>query len=141
MLVGRHEFIEQARLARKALGGGMRQAGVLAAAGLVAIESSPAGMPADHANARLIGESLAEIPGISINPAHVETNIVRYEIARTGLSSEEFSARLKERGVLANGAYGQMRMVTHFDVSRKECEQAMEAVREAVLAAAVSASN
>ena len=141
MLVGRHDFIERARLARKALGGGMRQAGILAAAGLVAIENSPAGMPADHANARLIAKSLAQIPGIAINPAHVETNIVRYEIAGTGLSSEEFSARLKERGVLANGAYGQMRMVTHFDVSREDCEQAMEAVREAVSAVAVSTGD
>lgn len=138
MLVGRCDFIEQARLARKALGGGMRQAGILAAAGLVALEKSPAGMSADHAKARFIAESLAEIPGIGLDPAQIETNIIRYDISDTGLTSEEFSRRLKERGVLANGAYGQMRMVTHFDVSHQDCEQAMEAVREAVAPVPVS---
>lgn len=129
LLTGSRSFIEQARLMRKALGGGMRQAGVLAAAGLVALEQSPANIPAAHANAKFLAESLAKVPGISVNPAEVETNIVFFDISRTGLTNGEFTASLREDGVLALGlAPGRIRIVTHQDVDRDDCERAVEVI-------------
>jgi threonine aldolase len=133
MLAGSRAFIDESRLVRKALGGGMRQAGILAAAGLLALEKSPAGLSTDHANAQLLARSLAEVPGIGIDPREVVTNIVIFEVFGTGLTSRELSARLRERGVLANGINPRlMRMVTHYDVSREDCASATEAVREVV---------
>ena len=135
LLTGSQYFIEQARLVRKALGGGMRQAGVLAAAGLVALEQSPANIPAAHANAKFLAESLAQVRGISVNPAEVETNIVFFDISRTGLTNGEFTASLREEGVLALGlAPGRIRIVTHQDVDRADCERAVEVI-EATCAA------
>ena len=129
LLTGSRSFIEQSRLMRKALGGGMRQAGVLAAAGLVALEQSPANIPAAHADAKFLAESLAKVPGISVNPAEVETNIVFFDISRTGLTNGEFTASLREDGVLALGlAAGRIRIVTHQDVDRADCERAVEVI-------------
>ena len=140
LLAGRREFIEKARLVRKLLGGGMRQAGILAASGIVALEKSPAGLPADHANARLLAEALAAMPGISINPAQVETNILVFDIAQTGMSAAEFSVQLRGRGVLANGIDAvHMRMVTHYDVTRDDCEQAVRAMEEILTTARATA--
>jgi threonine aldolase len=137
LLAGTRPFIEQARLARKGFGGGMRQAGVLAAAGIVALEQSPAGLPNDHANARYLADSLSRMPGVAIDSAGVETNILVFDISRTGLHTREFSGRLREKGVLANGLDAvRMRMVTHFDVSRKDCEQAVGAMEEILRKAA-----
>ncbi|MDA1314654.1 MAG: low-specificity L-threonine aldolase [Acidobacteria bacterium] len=131
MLAGSADFIERARLTRKVLGGSMRQAGVLAAAGLVALEQSPTGLARDHENARFIAESLAEMPGISVNPADIQTNIVILDVRGTGMSGKELSAKLRERGVLSNAiAPYRMRMLTHFDVSREQCESAMRTVSE-----------
>ena len=109
----------------------MRQAGILAAAGLLALEESPARLHIDHANARLLAEGLAAIPAIKINPASVQTNIVIFDISGTGLSPREFSAQLKSRGVLANGVgASSIRMVTHRDVNREQCRRALEIVTE-----------
>jgi threonine aldolase len=130
MLAGSREFIREARLSRKLFGGGMRQAGVLAAPGLLALENSPAGLPADHANAQFLAEALAEMPGVVIEPDAVVTNILFFEIAETGLTCADLSARLREKGVLANGVYGRMRMVTHYDVTREDCGRAVEAMRQ-----------
>ena len=133
MLAGSREFIDQARLVRKALGGGMRQAGVLAAAGLVALEKSPYDLPTDHANARYLAESLAEMPGIEIDPKKVETNIVIFDVSGTGMSSDEFCSRLKQREVLALGLdQRRTRMVAHHDVNREGCHKAVTAVSEIV---------
>ena len=113
----------------------MRQAGVLAAAALVAIEETPPRLCADHANARYLAEGLARIPGIEIDPAAVVTNIVIFDISGTGLASAEISARLERRGVLINGVgEHQMRAVTHYDVDRKGCETALGVMAEAVRA-------
>ncbi len=134
MLAGSGEFIERARLVRKILGGSMRQAGILAAAGLVALEKSPAGLQTDHDNARLIAESLATMPGIAIDASKVQTNIVIYDVSGTGMTGKELSAKLKERGVLSNAiSEYQMRMLTHFDVNREQCERAMEVVKEVLV--------
>jgi threonine aldolase len=131
LVVGGRKFIEGARAFRKALGGGMRQAGVLAAAGLIALEKHPARLHEDHANAKFLAQGLAQIPGISIDPASVTTNILVFEIAGTGMNSAEFTRRLGERNVLANGiSPTAMRMVTHMDVDRAGCEQALQVVRE-----------
>jgi threonine aldolase len=139
LVVGTKYAIDEARLYRKRLGGGMRQAGVLAAAGLIALEKGPARLIEDHANARFVAQRLAEFPGIRINPANVQTNIVVFDIAGTGLTPAEFSAELKFNGVLANGVGAtSIRMVTHRDVTREQCETAMDVV-SAVVARNVTA--
>lgn len=142
MLAGPGALIDQGRLYRKRLGGGMRQAGVLAAAGLIALEQMPARLAQDHANAKLLARGLAQIPGIGIDAEGVQTNIVIFDISRTGLNSAAFSARLKERGVLANGTGPfAVRMVTHYDVSEQMCRDAIQAVREVAAPAVSSASR
>src|SRR5437879_2792409 len=87
MIVGSREFIERCRVIRKLLGGGMRQAGVLAAAGLVALEEGPKHIPTDHANAQVIAQGLAKIPGIKVDRQKVQTNIVIFDIGGTTLQS------------------------------------------------------
>jgi threonine aldolase len=126
MLVGSKEAIEEARGVRKALGGGMRQAGVLAAAGLIALTEMPKRLHEDHANARLLAEAVAGIEGVEIDMETVQTNIVIFTLKNGGAG--EFVAALKERGV-ACSAIGthQVRFVTHFDVSREDCERAARA--------------
>jgi hypothetical protein len=120
MLVGSAELMARARVHRKALGGGMRQAGVLAAAGLIALEEGPARLGEDHANARLLAEALANIEGVSMDLDSVETNIVVFRLA--GIGAAELAARLKSRGVMV-GAFGRdaIRVVTHRDVGRDQC--------------------
>ncbi len=123
MLVSSRENIAKARVYRKALGGGMRQAGVLAAAGLIALEEGPKRLHEDHANARLLAEALAAVPGVEIDLDAVETNIVIFRLSDGDAAG--FVAELKRRGVIAS-AIGPdaVRLVTHCDVSRAECVQA-----------------
>ncbi len=133
MVVGTAVAIAEGRLYRKRLGGGMRQAGVLAAAGLLALERGPERLRRDHENARFIADRLSDTAGIRIDAAKVETNIVIFDIAGTGMSPREFSSELKARGVLANGVgANSIRMVTHRDVTREQCERAMDVVSEVV---------
>ncbi len=140
MLAGSAERMARARILRKCLGGGMRQAGVLAAAGLVALEEGPKRLANDHANARLLAEALSNTEGVSIDAASVETNIVIFRLL-TGSGAAELAARLKKRGVLV-GALGRdaIRVVTHRDVSRSECIDAAEALAEEIEALIVSKS-
>jgi threonine aldolase len=113
------------------LGGGMRQAGVLAAAGLIALEKMPSRLKEDHANARMMADGLARIPGIRINPANVTTNILVFDISGTGMNTADFSRKLADRGVLAAGINAeQMRFVTHMDVSREDCKRALQTICE-----------
>jgi threonine aldolase len=134
MLAGPAERIAKARLLRKRLGGGMRQAGVLAAAGLVALEETPKKLAEDHGNAKFLAEGLARIPGIKADSKKVATNIVIFDVSGTGLKSAEVSARLKRAGVLINGIdEGRMRAVTHYDVDRAGCAAALETLTRAVL--------
>lgn len=132
MLVGSEELIARARRYRKALGGGMRQVGVLAAAGLIALEQGPKRLSEDHANARLLAEALANTPGVIIDLNSVETNIVIFRLA-AGQGAPELAARLKERGVFIS-AFGPaaIRLVTHLDVSRGACIVAAEALTEEI---------
>ena len=133
MLVGSQEFIRQARIYRKSLGGGMRQAGILAAAGLIALEEGPGRLHLDHANARFLAEGLARMPGLKLDPAAVVTNILICDVSGTGLAATEFCRRLAERNVLVGSVNAEtVRFVTHLDVDRAACERALEAVRAAL---------
>ncbi|HEV3200413.1 MAG TPA: GntG family PLP-dependent aldolase [Bryobacteraceae bacterium] len=133
LLAGPAQLMAKGRLYRKRLGGGMRQVGVLAAAGLVALEETPPRLCADHANAKFLAEGMARIPGIAIDPGKVVTNIAVFDVSGTGLAPPEISARLKQRGVLINYINErQMRAVTHYDVGREACTQALEALADAV---------
>lgn len=131
LLAGTAEHIARARLLRKRLGGGMRQAGVLAAAGLIALEEIPARLPDDHRNAQFLAQGLAEIRGIAVDPAAVVTNIVIFDVSGTSIAPSDFSARLKTRGVLINAIDARrLRAVTHYDADRSACEAALKAVAE-----------
>jgi len=132
MLLGTRDFIEEARVWRKLLGGGMRQAGVLAAAGLVALLESPPRLQEDHSHARRLAAGVAELPGLFIDLAGVQTNIVIFDTSATKRSADEICARLKtDHGVLASGFGTAIRMVTHYDVSGADIEHALVALREA----------
>jgi threonine aldolase len=135
MLVGSKEFIEEARVVRKMLGGGTRQVGVLAAAGLIALEEGPKRLAIDHENAQLLARGLAEIPGIRIDASKVKTNILFFDVSGTGLSASEVSKRMGARGVRANASTPRtIRMVTHLDVDRAGCERALRVLAEVVIA-------
>ena len=131
MLVGSREVIERARIYRKALGGGMRQAGVLAAAGLIALEEMPKRLAEDHANARLLAERLAELPQVAIDLGSVQTNIVIF--ALKGGGHDALVARLRTRGLILGtmGPTG-IRLVTHHDVSRADCDRAADILAEEI---------
>jgi threonine aldolase len=138
MLVGSAELMDQARIFRKALGGGMRQVGVLAAAGLIALEKMPARLHEDHANARLLAETLSQIECVDIDLESVETNIVIFRL-NGELTAHELVNRLKTRGILTSTLGPRMiRLVTHHDVNRDACVKAAEALTEE-LAVTVSA--
>jgi threonine aldolase len=136
VLAGSADFIEEAWRWKQRLGGAMRQAGILAAAGLYALDHHVERLIEDHHNARLFAERIAEIPGITVDLNAVETNIVFFDVAAAGLSATEISDRLKAAGVLI-GALGpsQLRAVTHLDISRADVETAAEALRQVCQAA------
>jgi threonine aldolase len=123
MVVGDSEFIDRARRYRKMLGGGMRQAGIIAAAGIVAIEKMVDRLKDDHANARMLAKGLAEVEGISIDPSRVQTNIVLYEVNGLKMSSDDWVKRLNESGVKAGPLEaGRVRMVTHRGIEKQDIE-------------------
>jgi len=132
LLCGDAASIDRAHRLRKMLGGAMRQAGVLAAAGLIALEEMPKRLGEDHTNARFLAAELAKIPGIQVDPARVQTNIVVFDVSATGYTAEQFSEKLRAQGVLMNEAATQreVRAVTHFDVNREDCAKAAAIVKE-----------
>ncbi|MCX7750528.1 MAG: low-specificity L-threonine aldolase [Candidatus Bipolaricaulota bacterium] len=137
LLCGSGAFIAEARRVRKALGGGMRQAGILAAAGLYALEHHVDRLAEDHEHARLLAEGLAQIPGLSVVPP--ETNIVLIRIER-GPDAATLCARLRARGVLASPAGAgtsprEVRMVTHLGISRRDVARTVDLVAEELRAA------
>lgn len=123
MLAGSRDLIDQARVYRKALGGGMRQAGVLAAAGLIALEEMPKRLHEDHANARLLANAIAKCPAAEIDLQSVQTNIVIFGLRNSG-NAAEFVAAMKKKSILCS-AIGphHVRLVTHYDVDRADCER------------------
>ncbi|AVX19675.1 L-threonine aldolase [Carboxydocella sporoproducens DSM 16521] len=126
MLVGSAQFIARARRLRKMLGGGMRQAGIIAAAGMVALETMVERLAEDHRRARQLAEGLAAIPGLKVDLERVQTNIVVADIMATGLSPAVFLGKLKEQGVLAAAFGGNLvRFVTHKDIDDLDIDQAL----------------
>lgn len=131
VIAGSAKFIDKAHWYRKMYGGGMRQAGILAAAGLYALEHHIDRLAEDHENAKILAQGLSTIKGIRLDPHCVETNIVIFDVAETGKTSREVAAKLREHGVLFT-FFGKsaMRGVTHLDVTRKDIEEAIEIVRK-----------
>ena len=132
-LAGPREFVARGRRIRKLFGGGMRQAGVLAAAALYALDHHVERLRDDHANAQILARAIAETPGVRLCPPEVETNIVYMQIEEGLASAAHIVHALKEHGVLAHatGPWA-VRFVTHLDVSRAQAERAAETIRKVV---------
>jgi threonine aldolase len=121
--VGDRDFIERARRYRKMLGGGMRQAGVIAAAGIIAIEKMVDRLRDDHENARILAKGLSRIEGVAIDPSQVQTNIVAYDVSGLGIDGQKWVAKLNEVGVKAGPLEaGRVRMVTHRGIEKEDIE-------------------
>jgi threonine aldolase len=142
MLVGSSEFIQKAHIVRKMLGGGMRQVGVLAAAGLIALEESPKNLHLDHENAKFLAKGLAKVKGISLDAAKVVTNIVIFDVRGTSRTAAEICAELGKTKILCGPTdkYS-IRMVTHCDVNRAGIENALAAIAEVLGARAPAAAH
>lgn len=142
MLAGPREFIKQAHINRKMLGGGMRQAGVLAAAGLIALEESPKGLKRDHENAQLLALNLSAIRGIKIDPKRVFTNIVIFDVRETGRTAAEICDELGANNILclSTDKYS-VRMVTHCDVDRAGIDRAVAATADVLAQRAPDVAN
>ena len=132
LLCGTKEFIAEARRNRKMVGGGMRQAGIVAAAGIVALETMIERLADDHANAKYFAEQIANIPGIELNPAQIKTNIVFFDLSN-GMTASDFAKRLAAQGVLI-GPSGERRLraVTHYGIERADIETAIRVIRQAM---------
>lgn len=130
ILVGSRRFIEEARLWRKRMGGGMRQAGIIAAAGLIALEESPKRLPEDHQNAKDLANGIAGLSGTTLDPERVVTNIVIFDVAETGIAPAVICDGLRSQGVLASGFNTSIRMVTHRDVSAEDIGKAVRALEQ-----------
>jgi threonine aldolase len=130
MLVGNKDFIAEGRTWRKLLGGGMRQVGVLAAAGLIALEETPKTLHVDHENARALAEGAANLKGVEIDAEKVVTNIVIFDVTNAGISASVICAKLKEQNILASPFGNSIRMVTHYDVSREDIETTVKALEQ-----------
>ena len=127
VVTGTRAFIDRARRARKMLGGGMRQAGIIAAAGIVALESMVDRLTEDHANARRLAEGLAGLPGIAVDLDRVQTNIVIFSVKRKDLDASGLVLKLGEQGIKCfNLDHERIRMVTHKDVDRAAVKRALE---------------
>jgi threonine aldolase len=134
LVAGTKAFIDRVHRFRKMIGGGMRQVGILAAAGIYALDRHVDRLKEDHDNARRLAMGLQEIKGISINPDHVETNIIICGVAKTGMTSPALRDAMKKEGVLMNALGSeQIRLVTHLDVSRQGIDKALEAFKKVVL--------
>jgi threonine aldolase len=133
LFCGTAETVEQARRWRKRLGGGMRQTGVLAAAGLVALDSMVDRLAEDHANARTLAEGLAELPGVSCDLSRVQTNLVYFEV--TKMSAAEFEHGCRQRGLLGEAIGRQrVRLVTHIGITAADIQSALKICEEALSA-------
>jgi len=126
LVVGDQEFIDRARRYRKMLGGGMRQAGVIAAPGIIAIEKMVDRLKDDHANARLLATGLAKIEGVSLDLSRVQTNIVLYDVTGLGVGAREWVGKMSKFGVKASAQEGgRVRMVTHRGIEKDDIAYAL----------------
>jgi len=131
VICGSREFITEAIRTRKVLGGGMRQAGVIAAAGLIAMNEMVGRLAEDHANARHLAEGIAEIPGLSIDIARIKTNILFFDFIADRLTPKEFMEGLEERGIkCSHPGPSRFRMVTHYGIDSNDIHRTLECVRE-----------
>jgi threonine aldolase len=129
VVVGTREFIDKARKVRKVLGGGMRQAGIIAAAGIVALETMIDRLEDDHVNAKRLAEGIAKIEGIAVDMERVQTNMVLFDISGLGVADELFLSKLKEKSILAlTTAKNKVRMVTHRGIEKEHVDKALAAV-------------
>jgi threonine aldolase len=127
LVVGSRSLVDRARRYRKMLGGGMRQAGIIAAPGIIAIEKMVDRLKDDHENAKLLARGLSKIDGISLDLDHIQTNIVRYDVSGLGMTAIEWAARLRDLGVKAGAQEaGRVRMVTHRGIEKEGIEYALE---------------
>jgi threonine aldolase len=130
VVCGSREFIAEATRWRKMLGAGMRQVGVLAAAGLVALDTMIERLAEDHANARVLAHGLARFDAIDLEPDLIQTNIVRFEVAPG--RGNEIAAELRRAGVLINPGTSELRMVTHYGITAQDITATLEAMRAAL---------
>ena len=127
LICGSHDFVQRARKYRKMVGGGMRQAGIIAAAGIVALEQMVDRLAEDHANARILAEGLAQLPGIHIDLDAVQTNLVFLKIDPAVMRAEDFAAAMSQEGFRCRGAYDSMRLVTHYGITADDVRAAVRA--------------
>ena len=133
MVVGSHAFIEKSRVYRKMFGGGMRQAGVLAAAGRIALEESPKRLAIDHQNALRLAQAISQIPSLQIDPKSVKTNIVIFDCKQTGMDAVQLCDALKPYGIWAlDTAPYSVRFVTHCDVDSAGVDRSVQVLRQVV---------
>jgi threonine aldolase len=131
VLAGSREFIKDARRLKHLFGGAMRQAGIIAAAGVYALEHHVARLAEDHAHATMLAQALAELPSVCLDPAEVETNIVIFDVAASGRAAEQVSEQLEKAGVRVSVmGRTKLRAVTHLDVTRQDIERAMAVFRQ-----------
>jgi len=129
LLVGTSEFIEKSRKLRKVLGGGMRQAGIIAAPGIVALERMIDRLEEDHRNAKRLAEGIAKIEGVQIDLSCVQTNMVCFDVSGLGVSDDSILSKLKQKGILAlMVAKNKVRMVTHKGIEKEHVEKAIAAI-------------
>ncbi len=133
VIAGDAELIREVRRLKILFGGAWRQAGIMAAAGLIALQEGPTRLHEDHANARRLAEGIADLLPGSVDPASVETNIVFVEVAGTGRDVREWVDRLAAEGVLVTAVGGRIRMLTHVDIAAADIEAALGAWRRAAL--------
>lgn len=133
ILAGSKEFIQRARKNRKMLGGGMRQAGILAAAGIIAIENMVERLGEDHKNARILGEGLADIDGIKIDLEAIQTNMVNIDLQESGMDTFQFLPKLTEYNILGlPRPPTKVRLVTHYGISEENIYVTIKAIKEIV---------
>lgn len=125
VMVGPQDFIDYARRVRKVLGGGMRQVGILAAAGIVALEEMVDRLKEDHERAKQLAFAIAGLPGIALNPEDIQTNIIIFDFNHPRLSTPEFLSKLKEEGILALASTGPIRFVAHKDIGDEDIDRAI----------------
>ncbi|MBT8172205.1 aminotransferase class I/II-fold pyridoxal phosphate-dependent enzyme [Candidatus Bathyarchaeota archaeon] len=131
ILVGSFDFIEKAREVRKILGGGMRQAGIIAAPGIIALETMIDRLEDDHRNARILAEGIEKIKGINVDLNRVQTNIVNFKIGELGIAPKLFVSRLKENGILALELdFDRIRMVTHSGINEDHVKRAIKIINK-----------
>jgi len=135
VLAGSREDMHWARRYKHLYGGAMRQAGIIAAAGVYALRHNVERMAEDHANAKLLAQGLSDIPGIELDVTTIETNIIHFDIAETGRGGGEFNDAITDKGARMGG-YGsntRIRAITHLDISRADIERTVEIVRDVVV--------